>query len=271
MSSGRICYRPSRFARMGATMTLLVACSSESHSPEPNEPPVAVARVVLSTGPADETTFPERNAALKFDFRGAPIDVQLDATASSDEDGTIEKYTWQSAGPVADDGTPLPDNTNQFPVPEWNEQGWSADVATPTVRLFEPGLYKFNLWITDDAGEMGEPDRITFAFGTGSDAAVAVCEPTVAASVPSECSRCLCGLGDQCRAEVAENACGEDCWAFLRCLSDNCPNFRAMAQQMPPDFSCLTTHCSAEFAAGQVGASAAAACVGMCPEACRAF
>ncbi|HMJ10628.1 MAG TPA: PKD domain-containing protein [Polyangiaceae bacterium] len=262
-----------------ALLAVLVACG-ESHpsdadadanaNAKPNEPPVAVARVVLARGPADETTFAEKQDALAFDFSGAPIDVQLDGTASSDEDGEIEKYEWQSAGLVDDDGTPLPDDTKvPSHLPERNEQAWSADVPVPTVRIAEPGVYTFNLWVTDDMGATGEPDRVTFRVGTSNDETATQCKSSVAASVPAECSQCLCGASDMCQQVIAETSCREPCWGLLRCLNQNCPNFRSMAMAM--DFSCVTSNCGAHLAAGQRGANPVIPCLGMCPDECRVF
>ena len=66
--------------------------------------------------------------------------------------------------------------------------------------------------------------------------------------------------------------CNEACWTFIGCLGAKCPMFRAMAAQMPPDYSCLTTNCMAEFTAGQTGAAAVGACIAMgCTEQCRAM
>lgn len=256
------------------SIAALVGCRENPIVPEPNDRPVAVARVVLPSGPADETTFPGMGPgtgqdALRFDFNGGSLDVQLDGTASSDKDGKIRKYNWQSATLIdGDAGTAQPAGMKDpLWMPEGAPKGWPEDKASPVVTITAPGVYSFNLWVTDEMDSVSEPDTIKFTVGSAVDPAVTACLPTVLPSVPDPCKNCLCGVSDTCRNDVKETACGEACWTFIRCLGEKCPDFRAMAAMM--DYSCLTMNCAAEYQAGMMGATQVGACIAMCPEECR--
>jgi hypothetical protein len=212
---------------------------------------------------------PQANAGddMTLDFSGTPVTVELDGRGSSDDDGEIVEYVWLS-------GTPLPAQDAGMGmepvvpggrlVPEGEEATWPDDEARPTVVLGE-GVWNFSLWVRDDSGALSAPDSVTIFVGSSADP-VAECAATVASVVADPCKECLCGLDDMCKMAVAETACNADCWALISCVGANCPDFAAMAAMM--DYTCLTTNCSAELAAGMAGATPAGACARMCPEAC---
>lgn len=253
---------PFRIAIPLALLAVLGGCRENPLIDEPNDRPEADARVVLAMGPVDEKTV--KQDEIKLDFSGTPIDVKLDGLASKDKDGKIRKYMWQSATLANADA-----GAAGVWMPEGSQKGWPADEATPTVTITEAGVYTFNLWVVDDAGSISVPDPIKFTVGNAVDPKVAACLPTVLASVPDPCKNCLCSVSDTCRNDVQETACGEACWTFIRCLGEKCPNFRAMAATM--DYSCLTMNCSAEYAAGMMGATQVGACIAMCPDECRSM
>jgi hypothetical protein len=275
-----------------APFALLVAlggCRENPILPEPNERPLAVARVVLPTGPADADTFATMGpgtgqSALQFDFNGGSLDVQLDGMDSKDNDGEISEYMWQSATLIDGDAGKAQPTGMKDPLwmPEGAAKGWPEDTANPKVTITAAGVYSFNLWVTDDTGSQSEPDTIKFTVGTAVDPKVEACVEAVVPTVPDECKRCLCSASERCQVDViatptegqtpAATGCNEACWTFISCLGAKCPNFTMMAMQMPPDYSCLTMNCSAEFMAGQTGATAVGACIRMgCTEQCRAM
>lgn len=84
--------------------------------PPENKPPVAIAKATL--------------------FPAAANAIQLDGTGSTDEDGTIVAYKWSQLGgfPVTIDG---------------------AALDTAIVKDMQPGIYKFQLIVTDNNGATG--------------------------------------------------------------------------------------------------------------------
>ena len=247
-----------------ALFTLLASCKQSVVIDEPNKRPIADARAIWRDMSLDETIDAGPDG-LKFEFDGTtPIEITLDGSPSTDADGKIVKYEWHSATPAGDGGPA--DELRMVPN---GDGAWPADEMKPTVTITAAGVYQFALWVHDNKGATSEPDTIKITVGNAVDPAVTACVASVLPSVPAECSECLCSKGEMCRAAVAQTACGEACWTFIRCLGAKCPNFRAMAMQMPPDYSCLTGMCMAEYTAGNMGATPVGACIAMCPEQCR--
>jgi len=138
------------------------ACEMNLGVPAQGGAPVAVARVVEADG-----------EAVSFEFAGDPVRVTLDGSRSRDPGGTIVTYRWLSAaltpdevadaavrgdaGDVATAGANAPDRARW--KPEGSDDGWPADEMKATVVLDE-GVYRFALWVIDDAGRTSEPDYV---------------------------------------------------------------------------------------------------------------
>jgi hypothetical protein len=208
---------------------------------------------------------PVANAGVDqmIEYAGAPVAVALNGSASSDDDGVITKYRWFSADSAPDAGM-----GRQAPADA--PANWPDDVMNPTVTL-DRGTWRFTLWVVDDRGATSEPDTVEIAIGSDP---VAECVAGVVPAVAPTCSACLCALDDMCRGSVVETACDESCWALIRCIGANCPDFAAMA--MMADYSCLTTNCLPEYMASQagmtpMGATNAGACARRCTAECAAM
>ena len=241
----------------------VLGCRENPIIEEPNKVPEADARVIWRDMVLDETidAGPE---GLMFEFDGTtPVEITLDGSLSTDEDGKIATYRWLS-GMVAE-GAP-PEERRMVPN---GDGAWPPDEMKPKVTFTAAGVYSFTLWVIDDKGAKSTPDTIKITVGNAVDPAVAQCVAAVVPTVPAACSECLCGIDDTCRAAAAATACNEACWTFIRCLGEKCPNFRAMAAMM--DFSCLMANCSAEYAAGSMGATPVGTCIAMCPDECRSM
>jgi hypothetical protein len=249
-----------------ALFALLASCRENPVIDEPNKRPTADARVIWRDMSLDETIDAGPDG-LKFDFDGTtPVEITLDGSSSVDADGEIVKYEWHSATLAGDGG--VPEELRMVPN---GDGAWPPDEMQPKITITAAGVYSFALWVHDDKGAKSEPDTVKITVGTAVDPAIAECMTTVAPSVPATCSECLCSTSEQCRNDVKESACNEACWTFLRCLGTKCPDFRTMAMQMPPDYSCLTANCMAEYTAGMAGATPAGACVTACGEVCRSM
>lgn len=271
----------------------VAACSDNPVIPdEPNRPPVADARIRVDGRALDEQADGGAEA-LKLPLAAGvdSVEVTLDATQSSDQDGRVMRYRWLSATPVPDGGVGALAYTRPNPMADGGvevvsaggryvpgaEPGtkpgahkgaadWPDDVERPVVELGE-GAWTFSLWVTDDDGATSTPDTITILVGdaaSGGGPEVEACVAEVLPSVPEACSRCLCGI-ESCRGTVVQSACNADCWGLIQCIGAMCPDFAAMAAMM--DFSCVTTNCSA-FLAGATAATPAGMCIRMCPAEC---
>jgi hypothetical protein len=230
-----------------------------------NTEPLADARVVNMDGKSvDEKTvaeFTKKNpdagmeaqAMTRFDFDGKDVEVTLDGTHSSDEDGHIVKYEWFSGNLDADAGV------RSGPKPD--------DVAKPKVKVGE-GTWRFVLFVTDNKGKRSQPDTVAFTVGAPpatSDPKVAACVANVIPSVPTPCATCVCALDDTCRMNVQKDVCDADCWGLIQCIGQKCPTF-----SMDMDTSCVITNCM-DVLGGSTGAMAAGSCVVKCLDSCPAM
>ena len=123
-----------------------------------NRLPIAHARAVGNDGRVVDATVDGGVAALLFEFKGDPVEVTLDGTASTDLDGKVSGYDWRYVAPEGDAGVPQDGFWNQFPELD------PRNVARPKVAL-PKGTHTFMLWVTDDDGETGTPDSITVSVG----------------------------------------------------------------------------------------------------------
>jgi len=137
---------------------LAAACVDNLEVPETNVTPVAVARVL-----DDERLLPS------FSFPGSALELTLDASKSSDLDGTVASYRWLSATVLQDlsaDADAGPAGTGRW-VPEGERADWPDDVQQPIVRLPGPGRYSFALWVTDERGRVSDPSTLTIEVTRG--------------------------------------------------------------------------------------------------------
>jgi hypothetical protein len=145
---------------------LAAACVDNLQTPETNVTPVAVARVL-----DDDRVMPS------FSFEGSPLELTLDASKSTDLDGTIASYRWLSAtqlpssgagsggsggaagaaGAAGAGGASAPGRW----VPEGEAADWPEDVERPRVSLPAPGTYSFVVWVTDNGGRISDPNTLT--------------------------------------------------------------------------------------------------------------
>jgi hypothetical protein len=155
-------------------------------------------------------------------------------------------------------------------VPAGAPPNWPGAAAQPQVELGE-GIWSFSLWVTDNQGAVSQPDTIKITVGQVVDPAVTQCAANVLPTEPAACSMCLCSQtgtqGDMCRAAVTADKCDQSCWNLINCVAGNCPDFAKMAAMMPPDYSCLTTNCSA-YLSGSTGATPATPCFTACTAEC---
>jgi hypothetical protein len=219
---------------------------------------------------------------VMIDYTGTDVDVMLDGTKSSDEDGHIVSYRWFSANAVRDGGMGqlTHDVTNDAgtkvinaggrAVPEGQPANWPGTSAKTTVSLGE-GVWTFILWVIDDKGSVSMPSTVEITIGKpdpANDPKVKMCADNVYEMVARPCAVCVCNIDDNCRTNVQKDKCDAMCWGLIQCIGAMCPNFAMMAMQMPPDYSCLTTNCMA-FLSGGTAATAAGPCVTQCIDMCR--
>lgn len=171
-----------------------------------------------------------------FDFTGTPVTVTLDASLSTDQDGTIAEYRWLSGldvdGGVVGRGGLDPD-----------------DEVSPTLTL-GAGTWQFTLFVIDNEGEVSSPDTVTIQVGSGLDPEVVACMAAAASTIADDCKQCVCETDDMCRELFT--ACDEACWTFYTCVENNC---REITSQVPVDMNaartCTVDNCSDFF--GGVG------------------
>jgi hypothetical protein len=255
-------------AGAGLGFALLAAvshCGKDLEINPTNQSPIADARIVRNgqsiNGQADGGA-----AALTFAFTGAPVPVTLDASHSSDPDGTIASYHWLSGTLAPEGGTELPGEGGVMHrwVPPGSPSNWPGDSVSPQVTLGE-GIWSFTLWVVDNEGAISAPSTITITIGMVTNPAVQQCADAVVDTEPASCRQCVCMQGDKCRAAVTATACNQTCWDLVNCVAAHCPDFTAMAAMM--DYSCLTTMCSA-YVSGSTGATPVAPCFNACTSEC---
>jgi hypothetical protein len=133
-----------RLTRVSLSLGLLItpallACRQNPLVQPANPAPKAVAV-------ANPATYPQ-----------APATVTLDATGSTDDNGSIATYQWFSA-------TAKPNGEPGRLVPEGQSLNWPDDKPTVSVELPE-GIWTFGLWVTDDQGVTGAPGYVTVTVG----------------------------------------------------------------------------------------------------------
>jgi hypothetical protein len=186
---------------------------------------------------------PEANAGpdQEVDYDGEPVRVTLDGTASSDRDGRVVAYRWESTAGGPDggrlEGAPDPD-----------------DEAAPELEL-EAGVHGFNLWVTDDQGAVSAPDQVTVLVGVS---AAGECVDDISPLVPQQCASCICEMSAEC-AEAAL-ACSDDCWNLILCIATDCGG-------NTDDTGCIVSACAA-YLGGVDQATAVGGCIPDCIDVC---
>lgn len=179
-------------------------------------------------------------------YDGSDVAVELDGSESSDQEGEIVRYQWQSGGvtPTATGGVTAGD----LPDPD--------DEARPTLRLGE-GVWLFNLWVTDDAGSVSSPDQVEIVIGEDPAGTCLTAPPT---RVPMACRECVCDMRDECRSAFV--TCDDACWERIVCIRQQCPS----GTPSDPDEACVNEHCSADATARELlDAVLVDTCVASCP------
>jgi hypothetical protein len=138
-----------------ALYVLVSSCRQTYVDTGNNRIPVAVARAFDASGTSVDSTVNDGLGPI-YPFDGAPVEVKLDGTASSDVDGKIVAYRWLGTG-VLDGGVGRV-------APEGEESGWPDDVKQPSVTLGE-GTWSFSLWVTDGQGAISNPSEIDLIIG----------------------------------------------------------------------------------------------------------
>lgn len=188
---------------LAALCVAAVGCRETYVAESNNRIPVAVAHVIDSSGMSVDSSA-NGGFGPRFALQGSTVEVTLDGTASTDADGTIVAWRWLSSTPgEGDAGREIPDG--EMP-------GWPADEAKPKVRLPE-GPWSFTLWVTDNVGNISEPDTIKLIVGDSLqiDAGPPVvmckgkaCDPKVTLPGQTMASPACCDAdnGDACGAVV---------------------------------------------------------------------
>jgi hypothetical protein len=267
-------------------LLFVISCHSALPVADPNQYPIADARVAGMEG-----------KAVSLEYHGQPVAVMLDASNSHDPGGSIVTYRWLSGTPAkppaagtggaagtgaagmsaagtgaagmsaagtgaagmsaagsAAAGSGGAKSASGRWVPPGESPDWPADQETVTVMLGE-GEYSFVLWVIDNQGAVSMSDTIKVTISPPIDPAVKACVDTAYVNAPHNCVVCVCSQNDMCRAAAAESVCGADCWGLLNCISTKCPTF------MPGgDTSCLVTNCSGSLS-GATGAGMIGGCI----------
>lgn len=146
-------------------------------------------------------------------FAGTPVTVTLNGAASSDRDGKVSRWVWQSVDPSVTVTVP------------------PATPYMPTVTLGE-GRWGFNLWVQDDDGAISDPDQVVIAVGVeleGPLSGVATGEagapaPVVDVSMFNPDQACLdasVGLDETCAACVCTPMASAGCSELVTgCAAD---------------------------------------------------
>jgi hypothetical protein len=247
-----------------AALASVAGCRQSTLIKPANKVPVARAQIL---GPDGKLA-----RMAQFDYNGSDVQVTLDATESTDDDGKVVKYRWLSGNAVPDggvgqlthevttDGGSKTIKAGGRSVPAGQGPDWPGSEAKVTVTLGE-GIWTFNLWVIDNGGAISDVDRATVTIGKPdplTDPKVKMCVDNVYEMVAPSCKTCICNQSDTCRAAVTKDKCDANCWGLISCIGSKCPNFAAMAASM--DYSCLTTNCMA-FLSGATGATAAGMCI----------
>jgi hypothetical protein len=266
---------PSKLFAVALALFAFAGCRESPQIKPANKLPKAVALVADADG--------KLASKVQLNYTGADIDVTLDATTSSDEDGTIVSYRWLSANAVRDgglgqlshdvttDAATMTIKAGGRYVPPGEPASWPGTSAKVTVPLGE-GVWTFILLVFDNKGGVSAPSTVEITIGKpnpADDPKVKMCADNVYSMVSEPCKLCVCNIDDTCRMNIQQDKCDAMCWGLIQCIGSMCPNFAAMAMQTPPDYSCLTANCMA-FLSGGTAATAAGPCVTQCTDMCKA-
>ena len=103
-----------------------------------NQLPIADARIIRN-GQSVDGLGDGGAALLAFPFSGTPVSITLDASHSSDPDGTITAYRWMSGTPAPEGGAELPDEggVEHRWIPPGAPVNWPGTGVRPQVQLGE--------------------------------------------------------------------------------------------------------------------------------------
>ena len=193
------------FIGFAALLVSAAGCRRTYVDADDNRIPEAVARAVDPSGERVDSSV-NNGFGPKYPFDGEPVEITLDGTASSDEDGRIVSYRWLSATQLDGGvGRVRPDDT---------DADWPEDEARPTVTLGE-GIWSFSLWVTDDKGGVSDPDTIDLMVGDVVDIGPppvmcndAVCKPNVTLPGMTEPAVACCDMDNDGACGVAVDTMG---------------------------------------------------------------
>ena len=215
----------------------LGACRDLAAAPAiPSNPPIARAG-------ADQTLVLEQGAL--------EVNVTLDGTGSTDNDGEVVSYIWLSGDSEEVDGGGI---RRSGPDPD--------NIAMPTITL-EQGQWKFVLWVEDDAGRVSNPDVVVITVGDKlpPTAPVQMCMDMSLQSISADCRRCACELDEACMELVP--GCDQGCWDMALCTNEKCEGEADRA-------NCARTMCAELIDAAVPYIIDFGPCTEQCPQDCDA-